>query len=222
MHVSVVLCLVVGAPTLPDKPKQAVEDAWAVVPGGRKDDPPRVKLDDSGTVTLRDRGALVTRTPHGPVTVSFRLKWPEPEGGAGDVTHYLGIGFRLTGPPVAEWNDQIVDGLVVGLFPNKGGKVVIDVRKSMGRGGTLREIADNPVPLKSGVEYAVRVVDDGTSVRVVLDGKEVARGQLADGKDVVSPQVAAGTGLITVFNRPTGRGTMGEAVVRNLRIEAKK
>jgi hypothetical protein len=203
-----------AAPTLPETPagKKAIDAAWATAGPAESDAgaPPRVAVNEKGTVTLRDRGMLISREPRGPVTVSFRWEWAEGEGKGGEFADHLAVGLRLAAPPGEKTNHHITDGLVVSLVPNSGGKVVIDVRRPRGGGLMIQELADKPVPLKRGTEYTVKVVDEGEVIRVVLDGKEVA-----------SAQVAAGKGLVAVYSRPPFGGPTA-AVVRELRAEGKE
>jgi hypothetical protein len=203
-----------AAPALPAPAgKKAIDAAWAVA--GPADAgagaPPRVAVDDKGTVTLRDRGMLVSRHPYGPVTVSFRWKWAEVEWKAGESADHLGVGLRLAGPPGEKTNYHIDDGLLVTLVPNAGGKVVINVVRPQAGGLMIQELDDKPVPLKRGAEYAVKVVDEGEVVRVVVDGKEVASARVP----------AGGQGLVAVHSQPPFGGPVA-AVVRELRAERKK
>jgi hypothetical protein len=211
MNATLALCLICGAPAL-DKPvgKKAIDADWAIAGPADAGAPARAEIDEQGTVTLRDRGGLVSREPHGPVTISFRWRWAEGKGEAGKFADHLAVGLRLAGPPDEKTNVYVINGLVVSLVPNAGGKVVIDVRRPQGLGLNIRELADKPVPLKRGTEYAVTIVDEGEVVRVVLDGKEVA-----------SARLAAGKGLIAVQSRPPFGGPTA-AVVRGLRVEGKK
>ena len=203
-----------AAPALPAPAgKKAIDAAWAAAgpPAAEAGSPARVAVDDKGTVTLRDRGMLVSRQPHGPVTVSFRWTCADGEGTAGGPADYLAVALRLAGTPGEATNHQVTDGVVVSLVPNAGGKVVIDVRRPRGGGFVIQELADNPVPLRRGTEYAVKVVDEGEAIRVVLDGKEVA-----------AARVEAGKGLVAVCSRPPAAGPTAAVLVRELRAEGKK
>ncbi len=90
-----------------------------------KDRPPRVAVDEKGTITLRNCGMLLSKEPRGPVTISFRMKWAEREGDLKKFSDQVAVAFRLASQPNVKMNYKIVEGLVVSLILYEEGKVVV-------------------------------------------------------------------------------------------------
>lgn len=214
MHHFLALCLAFGAPALPPEKltgKDAIDAAWRAgdsVSEAEGEFKQSVQIGADGAVTLRNRGMLVSRQPHAKAVVSLRWKWTEGHRENGPYPDHLAVVLRTGGQQRADWAFEIVDGIVVRLCPSAGGFVTIEEFKPV---GVPRQLARAAVALKKGTVYALKVDDEGTLIRVSVDGKEL-----------LSFPVQEGQGRVSLYNREPVAGVVKESVVTELRIEGKK
>ena len=103
MHPFLALCLAFGAPARPPEKltgKKALEAAWraadtvSIAEGEFKQS---VLIGADGTVTLRNRGMLVSRQPYAKAVVSLRWKWTEGHSENGQYPDHLAVALRSGG-----------------------------------------------------------------------------------------------------------------------------
>ena len=196
----------VAAPVPRDalNPKADVERTWKAAmpvfegPDGATN--PKAEIGDKGTVTLQNRGMLVTKDKRGKGTVSFSWKWTE---GNDEYPDSLVVALRCEGKQNGKWSHEVPDGLLVRFSPGGGTLSINDTAKD-----ETRQLAPVKMAFEQGVEYKIAIIDEGTRIRVVVGSKEA-----------LTADVKQGEGYTALYNREPVAGVGHKSLIQYLRLE---
>lgn len=167
---------------------------------------PTVEIAPGGTVTLVNRGMLISR--NGVEHFRLKFRWTWVEGQLPVYPDHLAVVFRTDGKR-RPWAFEIQQGLVVRFNP--AGAVILEEWNLGEAAGQV--IARTPHKFKMHKPYNISITDNGDSVTIRIDGSEVLMAR-------VDPKRTAS--LVGFYNRESVAGVRKVSVLEGITLKPLK